>query len=87
MDDISIELPAGWKVASLPPEQNQVGKVIGYTFKVENNGKLQLHRTLDIGFVLIGKENYETLHNFFQLVRTGDEAQIVLQPGTATASK
>jgi hypothetical protein len=26
------------------------------------------------------------LRNFFQVVRTGDEEQIVLQPGTATAA-
>jgi hypothetical protein len=29
---------------------------------------------------------YPALRNFFQAVRTGDEEQIVLQPGTASAS-
>jgi hypothetical protein len=29
---------------------------------------------------------YGALRNFFQAVRTGDEEQIVLQPGAASAS-
>jgi hypothetical protein len=29
---------------------------------------------------------YMALRNFFQVVRTGDEEQILLQPGTASAS-
>jgi hypothetical protein len=29
---------------------------------------------------------YSALRTFFQLVRTGDEEQIVLQPGSASAS-
>lgn len=88
IDDVTIELLAGWKVTSLPSPQNQVGKVIGYTMKAENDGsKVHVQRTLDIGVLMVGKENYEILQNFFQMVRSSDEAQIVLQPGTATASK
>jgi hypothetical protein len=88
VDDITVELPPGWKVSSLPAEQNHISKVIGYTLKVQNeNGKLHIQRMLDIGVLLVEKQYYGTLRNFFQAVRTGDEAQIVLQPGTATASK
>jgi hypothetical protein len=29
---------------------------------------------------------YPTLRNFFQVVRTGDEQQVVLQPGATAAS-
>lgn len=87
IDDITIELPAGWAVSSLPKEQNQVGKVIGYTLKVQNNGgKLHITRMLNVDVLLLDKQYYGALRTFFQIVRTGDEAQIVLQPGTATAS-
>lgn len=88
VDDITVELPAGWKVSSLPAEQNHVSKLISYTLKVQNeNGKVHIQRLLDVGVLLVEKQHYEVLRNFFQVVRTGDEAQVVLQPGTATASK
>ncbi len=87
IDDITVELPPGWKVSSLPPEQNHPSKAITYTLKVQNdNGKLHIQRLLDVGVLLVDKQYYGVLRNFFQVVRTGDEAQIVVQPGTATAS-
>ncbi len=86
-DDITVELPAGWKVTSLPAEQNHVSKSIGYTLKVQNdNGKLHIQRMLDVGLLLVDKQYYGVLRNFFQIVRTGDEGQIVIQPGVSTAS-
>ncbi|HEY4932237.1 MAG TPA: DUF3857 domain-containing protein [Terriglobales bacterium] len=88
IDDLTIELPAGWRVTSLPPLQNQASKVIGYTMKAENDGaKIHLKRTIDVGLLMVGTDNYQLLRSFFQVVRTSDEAQIVLQADTATASK
>jgi len=34
---------------------------------------------------MVPKENYIALREFFQGVRTGDEEQVVLQPGGASA--
>ena len=86
-DDVSIELPSGWQVASVPPAQDQQKGVVGYTLKVEN-GKDTLHltRKLKVDFLLLQVKYYPALRNFFQQVRTADEEQIVLQPGAATAS-
>jgi len=36
--------------------------------------------------LLVDQKLYPTLRNFFQVVRSGDEQQIVLQPGAAAAS-
>jgi hypothetical protein len=44
-----------------------------------------LTRTLRSDLMMIPKENYPALRAFFQLVRTGDEEQVVLQPGSAAA--
>ncbi len=86
LDDVTIELPAGWQVASLPPGQNQDGHVIAYTLKAENDhSKVHLARTLNVDFLLLDKKYYAALRNFFQQVRTSDEEQIVLQPGSASA--
>ena len=88
IDDLTIALPTGWKVTSLPPQQNQASKVIGYTMKAESDGtKIHLKRTIDIGLLMVGTDNYQLLRSFFQAVRTADEAQIVLQTDTATAGK
>jgi hypothetical protein len=86
VDDITIELPAGWQATSLPAAQNQDGKVVNYTLKVESDkNKLHLTRKLAIDLLLAEAKYYPAVRNFFQIVRTGDEEQIVLQPGTTVS--
>jgi len=87
VDDISIELPLGWKLGSFPAEQNQDAKAVAYVLKIEDKkGTVHISRTLRSDLMMVGKENYSALQSFFQLVRTGDEEQIVLQPGASSAS-
>jgi hypothetical protein len=87
LDDVTIELPSGWQVSSVPPLQAKDGHVVAYDLKVEDNkGTLRLTRKLGLDFLLLDQKYYAALRNFFQVVRTGDEEQIVLQPRTATAS-
>jgi len=86
LDDVSIELPAGWQVDSLPPAQNQDSHIVSYTLKTENDkGTLHVARKLNVDFLLLETKYYAALRKFFQIVRTGDEEQIVLQPGSAAA--
>jgi hypothetical protein len=87
VDDVTIEIPPGWQVISLPPGQSQLGHVVEYTLKVENDkGRLHLARTLNVNFLLLETKYYAPLRNFFQMVQTADEGQIILQPGRASAS-
>jgi hypothetical protein len=88
VDDVTIELPVGWQVSSLPPVQDKDAHVVSYSLKVEG-GKDTLHltRKLIVDMMFLEAKYYSPLRNFFQFVRTGDEQQIVLQPGAATASK
>lgn len=87
IDDVAIELPLGWQVNSLPPVQNLDAKAALYNLKVENNkGTLHLTRRLNMDLLMVDLKLYPTLRNFFQVVRTGDEQQIVLQPGASAAS-
>jgi hypothetical protein len=87
-DDVTVELPPGWQVSSVPPAQNHDGgNVIRYTLKVDpSQGSLRLTRRLSIDILLIEQKYYAPLRNFFQVVRTGDGEQIVLQPGEIHAS-
>jgi hypothetical protein len=85
-DDIIVTLPAGWQVSSVPPAQNEDGHIVTYSIAAEN-GKDRLHltRKLTVDFLILEPKYYGALRNFFQVVRTGDEEQIVLQPGSANA--
>jgi hypothetical protein len=86
-DDVTMELPLGWQVNSLPAAQNQNGRVVEYTLKVENDkGTLHLVRTLNVDLVTLQTQYYTALRKFFEQVRTGDEEQIVLLPDGTAAS-
>jgi hypothetical protein len=86
VDDITIELPLDWKVSSLPAPQKVDGHIVIYTLKVENDkGTLHLERVLGMDAIVIETKYYAALRGFFQTVRSGDEQQIVLQPGSAAA--
>jgi transglutaminase-like putative cysteine protease len=86
VDDITVELPDGWKVTTIPDGRDDPGKVIAFSTKagVENN-KLHLSRKLDVNTPLLDQKYYGALRNLFMAVRASDEQQIVLQPGATAA--
>lgn len=87
VDDVTIDLPLGWQVQTLPPAQTKDGHIVGYDLKAEkDSGSIHLSRKLTVDILLLDQKYYPALRNFFQVVRTGDEEQIVLQPGSANAS-
>lgn len=87
VDDVIVELPLGWQISMLPTPQKQDAHVIVYTMQAEDNkGTLHLNRTLNVDILMLEQKYYAALRKFFQVVRTGDEEQVILQPGGATAS-
>jgi len=86
-DDVSIELPLSWKVTTVPPSRLQDSKAVVYDLKITNeNGVLHMTRLLRNDLLVIEQKQYPSLQGFFQIVRTGDEQAIVVQPGMASAS-
>jgi transglutaminase-like putative cysteine protease len=86
-DDVTIALPPGWQVSSLPKPLDQNGKVIFYSLQVEQTpGTLRLTRKLSFDVLLVDQKYYGSLRNFFQGVRSADGEQIVLVPGEIHAS-
>lgn len=84
---MTIELPAGWRVSSVPPPQNQDARAVAYTLNVEQNpGTLRLKRKLTVDLVMVDQKYYGALRTFFDVVRSGDGEQVVLQPGEIHAS-
>jgi hypothetical protein len=86
LDDLTFELPHGWKVETLPTSMDKDGKAVQYTLKIENkDGSVHVQRVLRSELLMVGKEHYSILRNFYQLVKTEDEQQVILQPGGTTA--
>jgi hypothetical protein len=86
-DDITIELPDGWQVSSVPKPTKTDGHVIVFESEAQSEqGRLHLTRQLKVDTLMLETKYYTALRNFFQGVKASDEEQIVLQPGAAHAS-
>jgi hypothetical protein len=86
MDDITIQLPLGWQVSAVPKPRENDQKAAVYTLKVENEkGTLHITRTLKNDMVLLEPKFYPSLRGFYQTVKSGDEEQVMVQPGAAVA--
>lgn len=87
IDDITVELPEGWKVTTIPDQHKDDGKVISFNTQASfENNKLHLNRALEVNTPLLDQKYYGALRNLFMAVRAGDEQQVVLQPGATTAT-
>jgi len=87
-DDVRIELPPGWQVSSVPQRQDKNLQSVEYMLEAEiGKGAVHLSRVLRIDLISLSADKYPVLRGFFQAVRTGDEQQIVLQPGAAAAKR
>jgi hypothetical protein len=78
-DDITIELPAGWQVASVPgPRSSDIG-IAAFRWTAENAGtSLHLGRELTINTLLLDPQYYGQLQDFYQAVRSSDDGTAVL---------
>jgi hypothetical protein len=85
-DDISIDLPLGWQISTVPQIQTVDAGLIAYTLDAKNDsGTLHLNRVLHVDILALPADKYPTLRKIFQVVRTDDEQQVILQPGATTA--
>jgi hypothetical protein len=87
LEDVTIGLPAGWQVGSVPKPYSQDGHVILYDLKIENDkGVLHITRRLNFDVVGLEQKYYGALRKFFEGVRNSDDGQVVLRIGAASAS-
>ncbi len=86
-DDVTIELPAGVRLTSLPKAQNVDLHVLAYSTTAENTQRtLHLHRKLLLNATLVDAKFYGQVRDFFQAVRSADEEQVVVSPDNTAAS-
>jgi len=81
LDDITIELPKGWQVESLPAARNNNLKVLEFTSSAQSKeGSLHIKRELAVEMLLVDKKFYNQVREFFRAVKASDEEQIVIGP-------
>ena len=84
IDNVTITVPQGWSVSSLPTPRRADVKACTYDLSVETKDAiLRLSRRLMMDIALVGAKDYPTLRSFFQNVRNGDEQQILLSPAAS----
>lgn len=84
-DDIAIELPSGWQVSSVPKARASDLKAVAFSNSAqESGGTLRLQRDLTVNMAFAEAKSYVPLRSFFQLVRAGDEDQVVLGPAATS---
>ena len=87
-DDITIDLPLGWQISSVPEPRKFDAKAITYNLTAKNEkGALHLNRELVVDLVLLPQDKYSALRQIFQVVRTADEEQVALSPGGPTTGR
>ena len=86
-DDISIELPSGLQVDSMPKPESIENKVFAYHATLDGTGSvLRIKRELSMRMLLVDSKYYDQVRKYFQTVRVGDEAQVVIAaPARAVA--
>ena len=86
-DDVNIQLPTGWRVESVPKDEDRDLKGAEYSLKVEkNSGIVHIQRVLRSDLYMVPKDSYPVLRGFFQFVKSEDEQQVVMQPAGTAAS-
>ena len=71
VDDVSISLPLGWQVSSLPSAQDKDSKVVRYVLKAENDkSTLHLNRHLIVDLLLLG---CQVLSRFAEFLSVGED--------------
>jgi hypothetical protein len=88
IDNITLQLPEGVTVSNVPAPQKTDGGAVFYSLAAEKNkDELVISRALRVDLLILPVTKYPAVRNFFQAVRTGDDAQVMLQAQVAAASK
>jgi hypothetical protein len=86
-DDVTIDLPAGWTVSSVPQPGSADIRVADCKWTADGTPTtLHLKRDFSIDTLLIEAKYYSTLQNFYQTVRrSAEEEAVVSIPSSANA--
>ena len=84
IDEIKLHLPSAAKVEALPSPSNIDLKAVSCEISAEAQGTtIEVKRHLAVRGLVFTKDEYPTLRRFFGMVKTNDNAQMVLQNETS----
>lgn len=88
LDHVSMKVPAGFSLESVPQHQDTSLKYARYQSDTQFDGaQLVSQRSLALNGIYFGADKYPELKDFFGKVKAGDEQQAVLRGGTVNAQK
>ena len=80
IDDVKLKAPAEYKIESVPPARQAKPGVVSYEISAVQQGNVvEVKRQLVLDGMAFPVTSYPALRNFFNAVKTNDDAQIVLQ--------
>jgi Domain of Unknown Function with PDB structure (DUF3857) len=83
-DDVTIELPSGWRVVSPPKDRSFDQAAIAYDLTtVSGDGSIHIARKFRLDILMVAADKYDLLRDFYRAVRSSDEQQIVLSSQAA----
>ncbi len=87
-DSISIHVPDGYKVETLPdPKDITPGKGAAYRLTTKREGQtIDIERSLTLDGLIFSVDAYPSLRSFFSTAKTNDEQQAVLQHAESAQS-
>jgi hypothetical protein len=87
-DDITVHVPKGYSLETVPAAINSPPRVLEYSLTTASDGNgVKIHRELHVSEIYFKVEYYAAVRQFFDLVRSGDETQLVLAPGQTAERK
>jgi hypothetical protein len=82
VDDLVIHIPLGYKVQAVPnPQKISPGPVSYEISAAQQSDGVEVKRQLMVSGIRYAKESYPGLRNFFSVVKSNDDAQVMLQAG------
>ena len=80
IDDVKLHIPTELKIESVPPARHVKPGVVSYEISAAQQGSVvEVKRVLVLDGLGFPVASYPALRNFFNTVKTNDDAQIVLQ--------
>ncbi len=87
-DDISITLPDNIQVSTVPKPGTADKTTLVFSESAEaKNGSLVLHRDVSVKLTLVKTKFFDTVQDFFQTVRSGDDEQVILTAAKKAAGR
>lgn len=87
-DEVTLKLPDGMKVATIPAVANLDGGALGYRAETKRQeGSVTYKRSTNVGVTMVDSKHYVALRNFYNALTTADQQPLVLVPVAGGAGK